>query len=120
MENPEGINLSSPDKELQGLPSVLICDAKNIYDAVTHVETSGLQLEEKRTAVECLAIRNRTKHAGVKLRWVDSDQELADGLTKMHAYDQLLRALQLNKWSIVFDERFVSAKRKRQNRVKTT
>ena len=67
------------------------------------METRGLQLEEKSTAVECLAIRNRTKHAGVKLRWVDSDQELADGLTKMHAYDQLLRALQLNKWSIVFD-----------------
>jgi len=93
-----------------------VSDSKNTYDALSRIETSGLQLEERRTAIELLGIKERLEQAGVQPRWVDSDQELADGLTKPWRFDQLVRALGLGRWSVFFDPEFVSARRKRQLR----
>ena len=71
--------------------SVLVCDSRNLYDALSKIESSGLHLEEKRTALEVLSIKQRTRAAGVEIRWTDSDQQLADGLSKAGEYEQLLR-----------------------------
>jgi hypothetical protein len=60
----------------------MIVDAKNVFDAVCKIETAGLQLEEKRTAIELLAIKQRLQQALVDLRWVNSDQQMSDALTK--------------------------------------
>ena len=51
-----------------------------------------------------------------EIRWVDGDQELADSLTKPWVYEQLMKALDLGKWSITFDAEMLSARRKRQLR----
>ena len=52
---------NSPDQVMKTMPSILILDAKNLYDALSRIETSGLQLEEKRTAIDVLSIRERTQ-----------------------------------------------------------
>ena len=102
------------DHAMSEVDSVMVCDAKNLYDAVyNRVESSGLHLEEKRTAIEVLSIRERTCAAGVRLRWVDSDQQFADGLSKVGAHDQLLSMCQKGCLRLVFDESFTSAKKKR-------
>ena len=66
------------------VPSVLVCDSRNLYDALAKIETSGLHLEEKRTAIEVLSTRETTRATGIEIRWVDGDQQLADGLSKVN------------------------------------
>lgn len=107
---------NSPDQVMKTMPSILILDAKNLYDALSRIETSGLQLEEKRTAIDVLSIRERTQQTGILVKWVDSDQQLGDGLSKPNQFDSLLEILRFGSLSIVFDPLFVSAKRKRQQK----
>ena len=104
------------DQIMHKVPSVLILDSKNLYDALSRIQTSGLQLEEKRTAIEVLTIRERTVETGIQIRWVDSDQQLADGLSKGHQVEHLLDLLVKGVLSIQFDPLFTSAKKKRAMR----
>ena len=112
--NPQKLDYREMEMHMQKVPSVLIMDSKNLYDAMSRIETSGLQLEEKRVAIEILSIRERTSQTGILVKWCDSDQQLADGLSKPFHYDQLIDLLSLGVVSVVFDPLFVSAKRKRQ------
>ena len=106
----EHVNMESRMREI---PSILIMDSKNLFDAMSRIETSGLQLEERRVAIEILSIRERTRQTGIVVKWCDSDQQLADGLSKPFHYDQLVDLLRLGLISIVFDPLFVSAKKKK-------
>ena len=54
---------------------------------------SGLRMEEKRSAIELLRVKERLPQARVVIRWVDGDRELADCLTKPWLHEQLLTAL---------------------------
>ena len=101
------------DKVLSQVSSVVVTDSKNMFDSVVRVETSGLQLEEKRLALEVLSIRERVRMIGAQFRWVDSDQQLADGLSKPFSYSSLAMAFQRDQISIQFDSKFTSAKKKR-------
>ena len=114
MEEPNKIDLRQPDNVLRSQESCLISDSKNVYDGLEKVETSGLQMEERRTAIELLGIKERLAQANIRCRWVSGDQELADGLTKPWQGEQLVKALQKTRWSIIFDPEFISAKRKKQ------
>ena len=116
MASGEKIVLSKADDYLSSFESCMVCDARNIFDGIVKVETSGLHMEEKRTAIELLAIKERLGQARVTLKWVDGDQELADGLTKPWKHDPLIRALHGQFWRIVYDPEFQSARRKRAMR----
>lgn len=107
------IQLKKADDYLSSFESGLICDARNIYDGIVKVETSGLKMEEKRTAIELLAIKERLNQAQVTLKWVDGDQEMADGLTKPWRHEPLLKAMRAYHWRIVYDPEVQSARRKR-------
>ena len=49
------------------------------------------------------------------MRCCDSDAQLADGLTKLSALDRVRKFLQAGQlWSLVHDDKFVSAKKKKQ------
>ena len=112
----EGINHRTADMCISNIPAAVICDAKNMYDAVTRILSSGLQLEEKRLCLEVLSIRERCENTQSVLRWVDSDQQVADDLTKLFSVDRLLLLLRRKCFSIVFDSTFTSAKKKRQEK----
>lgn len=82
--NEQKIPLKHLDSCLRQFDSVIVTDSKNMYDSIVRVEGSGLQLEERRLAAEILSYRERErpKQAGISCRWVDSDQQLADALSK--------------------------------------
>ena len=111
--NRQPIAARDMDQVLSQVSSVVVTDSKNMFDSVVRVETSGLQLEEKRLALEVLSIRERVKATGIQFRWVDSDQQLADGLSKPFSYTSLVTACQRATISIQFDSQFISAKKKR-------
>ena len=93
LQEPTKVDLRVADEYLRTFESGLIVDARNIYDGLSRVESSGLQMEEKRTAIGLLAIKERLHQAAVDLKWVDGEQEHADGLTKSGCHEPLLKAL---------------------------
>lgn len=74
---------------------------------------SGLRMEEKRTAIELLAVKERLVQANVALKWVDGEQELADGLTISWKHETLIKALPNPIWRIIYDPEFQSAPKKK-------
>ena len=111
--NETPLKVNCMDETLSQVSSVLVTDSKNLYDSANRIETSGLQLEERRLALEVLSIRERIKATGMQLKWVDSDQQLADNLSKPFSYNSLLLAMERGNLCIQFDSKFVSAKKKR-------
>ena len=60
----------------------LVTDCKGLFDAVNRSQSAGLGLSEKRTAIEALSIRQICGASNVQVKWVNSDRQLADILTK--------------------------------------
>ena len=106
-----GVDLRKTDKILTLVPeSIIVTDRKSLYDALARSESQGLGLAEKRTAIEVAATRQQMEATGVSCKWVNSDRQLADSLTKpmcAHAMKQLCTS---GYWKIIFDENFTAAK----------
>ena len=89
----------------------LITDCKSLYDALARSESQGLGLSEKRTAIEVTATRQQMEATGINCKWVNSDRQLADSLTKPMAANAMQQLCRSGHWKIIFDESFTSAKK---------
>ena len=108
------VDLNDPEGAAVNVPGILVIDAKALYDAA-QTDTSSYNVKEKYTALEVLAMVKHFEKQKTVLRWCNSDQQLADGLTKSAAQDKLKRFLMTGqKWNLHFDEEFVSAKKRRK------
>ena len=77
----------------------------------------GLGLTEKRTAFEAPSIKQIIDSTHIHVKWVNSDRQLAYILTKQGVLPENIdRALKSNKWRIVVDATFTSAKNLRKQR----
>ena len=110
------IDLKRPEDAYNHVRGIMVTDAKSLYDAIQKgaINTSGLGLSEKYSAIELLSILERLKRGNVETRWVDSFSQLADSLTKHQVNAPLLKVLITGVWTLVYDPKFVSAKRKLQ------
>ena len=89
---------------------------KSLRRARKH-ESLGLGLSEKRTSIEVTATRQQTRATGIKTRWVNSDRQLADVLTKPTApASSIQRLQQTGRWKIVWDANYTSAKNLRKEK----
>ena len=79
-------------------------------NALERSESSTRNLTERRTAIEVTAIRQRLEHGFVSSGWVNSDRQMADGLTKPQATWKLLEITSAGKWKIVWDATFQSVR----------
>ena len=81
--------LKKPDSDLKNIKdhltgvSAMVTDCKVLYDAV-YRETIQ-QATDKRVAIEGLVIKENLKDLNCSWRWVSSERQLADGLTKISA-----------------------------------
>ena len=92
---PEGIDLRRPDEVLQLLPkSLAITDCKSLFDALEKNESLGLGLSEKRASIEVTATKQQMQATGILTKWVNSDRQLADVLTKATASPASILKLQ--------------------------
>ncbi|CAK9012642.1 Retrovirus-related Pol polyprotein from transposon RE1 (Retro element 1) (AtRE1) [Includes: Protease RE1 [Durusdinium trenchii] len=105
----------SPEDVLVRVPGILVTDAKSLYDSVQKglVNTSGLGLSEKYSALELLSVMERLDRGHTETRWVNSDAQLADALTKHQCQSSLHQALVQGHWILVYDPLFVSAKKRK-------
>ena len=84
----------------------MIIDAKALYDAVK------AEVPDKRTQIECMIVKQKMKDLNTQLRWVSSEVQLSDGLTKIQARQLLADHLRSHQISLSADSTFQAAKRK--------
>ena len=93
----------------------VVTDCKSLYDALERSESLTLGLAEKRTSIEVQAIKQQMLATNMVTKWVNSDRQLADVLTKPQVPTTNCLTLQrTGRWKIVFDETFTSAKKRRK------
>ena len=96
------------------IPSVLVTDSTNVYDRLNN-EVYVPKGPERRVALEMLGLKDAITETGLSLRWVNSDAQLANSLTKDTEPQQLQRFYQLKQnWRIVEDPAMKSAKNRRK------
>ena len=91
--------------------SALVVDAKSLYDSVRK-ETPIQGATDKRAAIEQLVLKEQLKETNSTLRWVSSERQLADGLTKVQARTLFAERLKGQQYKLVFDPAFQAAKKK--------
>ena len=95
------INIAAPEQILAAAPiSVVATDCKSVYDTTTRTSTPSC--EEYRTTLECILIRERLQE-NCKMRWVHSQAQLADTLTKSMDGRMLRECLAIGRYSL-YDE----------------
>ena len=109
-----GFQLSTAKSDKRGdkhfLPTALVIDAKALYDAIKSEvpQISG----DKRTQIEVMIVKEKMKSMSTQLRWVSSEVQLSDGLTKTQARQLLADRLRSHRFSMVADSSFQAAKKK--------
>jgi hypothetical protein len=92
-------------------PSALVVDAKSLYDALQRESTvSGAAC--KRSAVEQVALKQALGYCAAVVRWVSSERQLADGLTKVAGRELMAQRLANQSYRLVYDATFTAAKKK--------
>ena len=84
----EEIVLKNVREEMMKTQSIAIVDAKGVYDNVVNLLPSKSTKSEKRTYVEIVLINEQLVATNTKLFWTDGDQNIVDGLTKVHVQRQ--------------------------------
>ena len=77
---------------------VLVTDAKSLYD---HLQKCGGIPRERQVLLDLLSVRNAVEAQQVFIRWVPTERQLADPLTKsmvLAAFDIMYKQ---NEWSLI-------------------
>eukprot|EP00913_Durusdinium_trenchii_P019093 g17943.t1 len=110
--------LKKPDCDLKNIKdqltgvSAMVTDCKALYDAV-YRETIQ-QATDKRVAIEGLVIKETLRDLNCSWRWVSSERQLADGLTKISARQAFTERYKGHYIQLVADESYQAAKKKSQ------
>lgn len=92
--------------------SPLATDARSLFDAARSI-TPGMKLSERRTAIEVAIVKDRMSALDGRWFWVNSQQQIADGLTKPAAKDNLAYVLNRGTHKLSFEPDFIAARRKK-------
>eukprot|EP00435_Cladocopium_sp_Y103_P060805 s110_g22.t1 len=109
----KNVPLKQPETIVASVKGVMVTDAKSLYDVIQKGDqaTSGMGLKEKYSALEIMSVVQRLELCKTMTRWVHSDAQIADALTKRLSTSALKRVLSVNTWTLVEDPTFTSAKR---------
>ena len=111
----ERVSIEQTLPAIRKVPAVLITDARALFDALEKgsIASSGYSMKDKYTALEMQALSQHVQEQGSILQWVDSDHQLADGLTKLQKQDVLKKFLTQGTWRLRMDGALLSAKKRR-------
>ena len=110
------VPMKDPASIVQKSPGIMVTDAKSLYDIIKKgvQNTSGLGLKEKYSVLDMLSVFQRLAKCRTETRWVHSEAQLADAMTKHVPGSSLIRCLQNGTWTLVHDPNFTSAKKLRR------
>ena len=75
------VDLRRPDRTVLQTPGCLVTDSRNVYDKM-HNEVLVIKGAEKRTSIELLGLKEAQRRTEVAIRWVHSEAQLENSLTK--------------------------------------
>ena len=93
----------------------LVTDSRNVYDKMS-TEVMMIKGAERRTDLELLSLKESQGRTGLIIRWVHSEAQLANSLTKSGGSREIELYYRVGfRWRIVEDELMRSAKRRKQD-----
>ena len=104
----------APDETVRRVAGCVVTDSRNVYDKL-ETEVLVIKGAEKRTNIELLALKEAQWNTGVSIRWVHSEAQLANSLTKangMREYE--LFSKMGHRWRLVEDTNMMSARRRKE------
>ena len=107
------VDVRAPTQAVQQITGCLITDSRNVYD---RLNTAVLSVKgaEKRTNIELIALKESQEQTGLILRWVHSEAQLANALTKGSTCREMELYYGMNhSWKIVADPEMQSARKRR-------
>ena len=116
---PQDNQVEWAERQVRAVRGVLCTDSRGGYDAVQVNESPMLGLSNTRSALQAMQLRENMLRTGSVLRWVASDYDLGDALTKKRVGCRhgLTKFIEKGMWSIAFDPSFTAAKKnQRQGR----
>ena len=87
-------------------------DAKALYDLLIKDEIQAALGSDKRTAVETLVAQDKLRVCKAQVKWVSSEKQYADGMTKSDAAQLLADRLRSHQLRLTSDTNFQAAKKK--------
>ncbi|CAK0855240.1 unnamed protein product, partial [Prorocentrum cordatum] len=106
----DGVDITKDESTHMAGESALVVDAKALYDAAQ--KESIISFQDKRTGIEVLALRERMEATMTRWRWVSSERQYADGLTKIAARQLLADRLRYGRLQLKHDPNYTAAKKK--------
>ena len=89
----------------------MVTDVKAMFDSY-HCEGVSSSVVDERVSLEIKAMKDRLTAMGGTLRWMSSERQLADGLTKEAARLLLAQRLRHGRLKLVWDPTYKAAKKK--------
>ena len=105
-------NVREKDLIVSRVPGCVITDSRNVYDKMMS-EVVSIKGAEKRANIELLGLKESQWATKVQIRWVHSEAQLANALTKAGSKELELFYKMGFKWRIVEDEKMRSARRRK-------
>ena len=109
------VDVKDSESVVRRVPGCLISDSRNVFDKL-NTEVLTIKGAEKRSNIELLAVKASQQQTGLTVRWVHSEAQLANSLTKAGATKELELYYQMgHQWRIVEDNEMKSARRRKQD-----
>ena len=109
----QDIDVRQINRAVNSIPGCVITDSRNVFDK-TSSEVVCTKGHERRTDLDMLSLKYAQHRNGVKIRWVHSEAQLANSLTK-HEMKQLMMFYDMKqRWKIVKDIHMSSARKRKE------
>ena len=103
----------NPNSLVRRIPGCVVTDSRNVYDKMS-TEVLSRKGAEKRSNLEMSGLKEAQSSVGVTLRWVHSEAQLANSLTKAGGAKELEMFYKMQyQWRIVEDPEMRSARKRR-------
>ncbi|CAE7454855.1 RE1 [Symbiodinium sp. CCMP2592] len=112
------VNLRDPSRTVATVDGCLVTDSRNVYDKL-HTAVLTIQGAEKKANIELLSVKEAQVNTGLVIRWVHSEAQLANALTKKGGREFELYYKMNFTWRIVEDPSMRSARRRRSEGIDT-
>ena len=98
-----------------GIRGCIVTDSRNVYDKLS-TEVMMVKGAERRTDLELLSLKESQATTGLIIRWVHSEAQLANSLTKSGGDREIELYYQMqHQWRIVEDAQMRSARKRKQD-----
>ena len=74
--------LANRQSEARQVPAAFVVDCRGVYDVLARSSSSCLDLKEKQSGLEALALKQSLVECGTMIRWCHSAAQLGDVATK--------------------------------------